>query len=314
MSSAFKTPVKPNNEAHHSANAKHKISTLHSYHDMDADGYLNFNEMCGLEHLTAGVSLSVYQYTNICQALHCNPVRGIDLRGLSSLYWDRISVLYSYCDANGDGFLSFKEMCLVWQIIEGEDKLLSPLMYKGFCHALNCDPGVGIDLVSLRKILPDDPYRLDNDFEKISNPSTCSKLKHVCSSKTPLSPTNVAHHDSSSLVPCVPFSAIEAASDSATCTSLNTPQSQSVQNARTSIDRSSLFTQAPSSVILAASTSATCHSTNRRRNHSSVAIARRDYILTQLGMDNLHRTRRVVASRVKQAFGNMRRADRSFTA
>lgn len=194
--------------------AKYKIATIHSYFDTDSDGYLNYNEMCALERMRRQ-RISVYQYTHLCHALHCNPYDGVDLRGLQLLYSDRISFLFSYCDVDSDGRLCYSEMCALWRIVHREGtRLKSKRLYMEVCKKLHTDPSIGIGLSSLRKLFQNDSFDLDKDFQSVlmnrrrlyfDNQCTCTK--------------NFAS-ESSSLATCVASSAIIAASTSATCPSV----------------------------------------------------------------------------------------------
>ena len=63
-----------------------KVMALHYHFDADRDGYLSYNELQSLQHITSGAAMSVHEYTMICHALGCEPRRGITLDALRVTY------------------------------------------------------------------------------------------------------------------------------------------------------------------------------------------------------------------------------------
>ena len=166
--------------------------------------------------------ISPHQYAHLCQALHCDPQYGLDVRGLQLLYSDRISFLFSYCDVDSDGYLNRHDMHRLLWIVEGENRMMSRNKVNDTCSELHCDWRVGIDLPSLRKLVIDDNYYdLDHDFARLCNKK---RLGYIWC-KYPLQNNQMRdfskHSDFTSLGTCVASSVVLAASTSTTCASFH---------------------------------------------------------------------------------------------
>ena len=202
--------------SHTSSLERYKISTIHSYFDRDCDGYLNYDEMCRLDQAMSRQRISDIQFIHLCQALHCDPQHGLDVRGLQLLYSDLTSFLFSYCDVNSDGYLSYHEMHLLRRIVEGENNMMRLKEFNDVCSTLNCNRNSGIDLPFLRKLVSDEYYNLVEDFDRLCNDKR-SEYTWCKSSMQDQMRDFSNHSDSTSVATCVASSTVVAASTSTTC-------------------------------------------------------------------------------------------------
>ena len=79
-------PLFQDNSVDFSEEFKDRVKAIHEHFDIDADGYLNFEELAALQKVTEGVRLTEENYIMACRALECSPAKGISVQALKLTY------------------------------------------------------------------------------------------------------------------------------------------------------------------------------------------------------------------------------------
>ena len=63
-----------------------KVAAIHSHFDRDRDGFLNHDELRGLQIITSGNDMHQGQYVMVCNSIGCNPSNGLSVEALKLVY------------------------------------------------------------------------------------------------------------------------------------------------------------------------------------------------------------------------------------
>jgi hypothetical protein len=77
----------------------------------------------------------------------------------------QVVAIHEHFDADGDGFLNYKELSSLQLITSGAD--MTPEQYKHVCTMLDCHPDKGLSLDALRLTYAAEGTNVEDDFKKV---------------------------------------------------------------------------------------------------------------------------------------------------